>query len=140
MRQTTCRQTSLPLAPQYQGTDYTEDIKAFSWHPFQFGRRQAVSACSGSPPQCSTFSSLSIYLSNSSGQASYSVVHTKSWSQAMNHWQLYIGRQVSSKDIHYKELSFSAGERMFRSRLQTTPGTSPTLTHALELLFPCTVT
>ena len=57
MRQTTCRQTSLPLAPQYQGIDHTEDIKAFSWHPFQFGRRQAVSACSGSPPQCSTFSS-----------------------------------------------------------------------------------
>ena len=48
MRQTTCRQTSLPLAPD-QGTDYTEDIKAISWHPFQFGRRQAVSACSGSP-------------------------------------------------------------------------------------------
>ena len=62
MRQTTCRQTSLPLAsqPWYQGTDIPvpEDIKAFSWHPFQFGRRQAVSACSGSPPQCSIFSSV----------------------------------------------------------------------------------
>ena len=57
--QTTCRQTSLPLAPQYQGTDYTEDIhvEAFSWHPFQFDRRQAVSPCSDSTPQCSTFSS-----------------------------------------------------------------------------------
>ena len=58
MRQTTCRQTSLPLAPQYQGTDYTEDIEASSWHhAFRFARRQVVSACSGSPPQCSTFSS-----------------------------------------------------------------------------------
>ena len=56
MRQTTCRQTSLPLASQYQGTDVPvpEDIKDFSWDPFQFGRRQAVSACSGSPPQCSS--------------------------------------------------------------------------------------
>ena len=34
------------------------DKQAFPWHPFQFARRQAVSACSGSPPQCSTFSSL----------------------------------------------------------------------------------
>ena len=33
------------------------DIEAFSWYPFQFARRQPVSACSGSPPQCSRFSS-----------------------------------------------------------------------------------
>ena len=66
MRQTVCRHTSLPLrAPQYQGTDYTEDIKAF-WHPFQFGRRQTVSACSGSPPQCSTLSSSFIVVMNTS--------------------------------------------------------------------------
>ena len=45
------------MAPQYQGTDYTEDNKAFYWHPFQFGRRQPVSACLGSSLQCSTFSS-----------------------------------------------------------------------------------
>ena len=73
-RQTTCRQTSFPLAPSTrgqttqrtdkpspgQGTDYTRTcIEAFSWHPFQFSaRRQPVSACSGSPPQCSTFSSI----------------------------------------------------------------------------------
>ena len=49
---------AFPWHPSTRGhADYTEDIKAFSWHPFQFGRRQAVSACSGSPPQCSTFSS-----------------------------------------------------------------------------------
>ena len=61
-RQTTYRQTGLPLAPQYQGTDYTEDrqafpwdsfqstpgdrlhrnIEAFSWHPFQFASRQTT--------------------------------------------------------------------------------------------------
>ena len=34
-RQATCRQTSLPLAPQYQGTDYTEDGQVFPWDPFQ---------------------------------------------------------------------------------------------------------
>ena len=49
------RQASLPLAPQYRGTDYTKDMEAFSWHPFQFAGRQAVSACSGSPPQCSIY-------------------------------------------------------------------------------------
>ena len=38
------------------------DKQAFAWHPFQFARRQPVSACSGSPPQCSTFSSFSFSL------------------------------------------------------------------------------